>query len=68
MKTSISELSPRQQEIVRLVAKGLVDKQIAEELGISQRTVRGHLQIIFQRSGVQTRSKLTYHFFDLVEK
>ena len=68
MKTSISELSPRQQEIVRLVARGYVDKQIGAELGISEHTVGGVLREVFRETGVQNRAGLICHLFQLVEK
>jgi DNA-binding NarL/FixJ family response regulator len=37
-------LTPRQQEVARLVAKGLSDKRIAREVGLSLHTVRNHIQ------------------------
>ena len=52
-------LSQRELEIVRLVAQGFTDKQIADELHISPRTVDGHLRRIFVRVGVTSRSALT---------
>lgn len=53
-----SRLSPRQAQIVELVARGLGDKQIAAELGISEETVDCHLRAAFQRHGVHTRGAL----------
>lgn len=50
-------LSPRQREIVALVAAGRSDKQIANELGVSHRTVRTHLEKLFRRHGLHTRSE-----------
>ena len=41
------ELSPREQEVLLLVRKGRANKQIARELGISERTVKAHLTNIF---------------------
>jgi predicted ATPase/DNA-binding CsgD family transcriptional regulator len=52
-------LSHRELEIVRLVAQGFTDKQIADELHISPRTVDGHLRRIFVKVGVTSRSALT---------
>jgi len=36
-------LSPRQDEVMRLVVKGLINKEIAASLGISVRTVKNHI-------------------------
>jgi DNA-binding CsgD family transcriptional regulator len=52
-------LSRREGEIVRLVALGLGDKQIATELSISSRTVDGHLRRIYAKVGVSSRAALT---------
>ena len=52
-------LSRRETQIVRLVAMGLTDKQIATELAISARTVDGHLRRIFAKVGVPSRAALT---------
>ncbi len=43
MITKIKKLTPREKEIIELKIKGLVDKQIAKELGISYGTVRNHI-------------------------
>ena len=48
--------SPRQAEILNLVADGLSDKQIANQLGLSYGTVRTHLERFFTTSGVRDRA------------
>lgn len=48
-------LTPREQEIVKLVAQGLPNKCIAKRLGISQWTVAAHLRRIFRKMGVSSR-------------
>jgi DNA-binding CsgD family transcriptional regulator len=67
-QTRLSDLSPRQRQIVRLASEGLADKEIASRLGIAARTVRQHLQLVFRRTGVSTRNGLLFHFFNLVLK
>jgi DNA-binding CsgD family transcriptional regulator len=52
-------LSPREQELVGLVAAGLTDAQIADELFISIRTVRSHLDRIRTKTGARRRADLT---------
>ncbi len=50
-------LSPRETEVLRLVAKGLRNTEIAETLHISVRTVEGHLNSIFAKLGVKSRTQ-----------
>ena len=51
------ELSPREREVLQLVLDGLANKQIARRLGISEKTVKGHLTNLFQRIGVTDRTQ-----------
>jgi DNA-binding NarL/FixJ family response regulator len=51
------ELSARERDVLRLVAKGLPNKRIARELQISEKTVKAHLTNIFQRIGVTDRTQ-----------
>lgn len=48
-------LSPREREIMQLAAKGLRNKAIADKLSISNRTVEGHFNSIFNKLGVSSR-------------
>jgi DNA-binding NarL/FixJ family response regulator len=50
-------LSPREEEVLRLVAGGLANKQIARKLSISERTVKAHLTSVFQQIGVSDRTQ-----------
>ncbi len=50
-------LSAREEEVLRLVATGLANKQIARRLGISERTVKAHLTNVFQQLGVTDRTQ-----------
>lgn len=47
--------TPRQAEILELMAGGLSDKEIAHRLGLSTRTVRTHLEIYYRRSRQHNR-------------
>ena len=51
------ELSPRQMEILNLVAKGFSNKEIAEIIGVSPVTVKDHVAKIFQSIGASTRTE-----------
>jgi DNA-binding NarL/FixJ family response regulator len=52
-------LTPREFEVLRLVANGLTDAQIAEQLVISPRTVGKHLQSIYSKLYLPSRSAAT---------
>ena len=51
-------LTERQREIVAWAARGLSNKQIARQLGISPETVKTHLHHVFEREGVHGRMAL----------
>jgi DNA-binding CsgD family transcriptional regulator len=51
-----SALTERETEILQLVARGLTNSQIAERLVISRATVRTHLEHVFVKLGVHTRT------------
>ena len=48
-----SSLSPREQETALLIAEGLLNKQIADRLGITERTVQDHRANVFSKLGVR---------------
>ncbi len=54
---SESPLSPREHEVLRLVAEGLTSKQIGQQLVLSHRTVDHHLTSIFNKLGVDSRAQ-----------
>lgn len=57
-RDEIASLTPREREIVGLVAKGGSNKVIARELNITDRTVKTHLSIIFQKLKINDRLQL----------
>ena len=50
-------LTAREREVLGLVVEGLANKQIARRMGISEKTVKGHLTNLFQRIGVADRTQ-----------
>jgi len=50
-------LSPREMEILQFVTRGLSNKEIAVELGISQQTVKNHMTSILKKLNVQDRTQ-----------
>lgn len=53
-----SPLTARERDVVALAAQGLANKAIARELGISPRTVEGHLNHVFDKLGTTSRTEL----------
>lgn len=51
-------LSPREQEVLNLLGRGLTTAAMAEELGISPHTVRDHLKHLYRKTGTKGRSEL----------
>ncbi|NJP41722.1 response regulator transcription factor [Oscillospiraceae bacterium HV4-5-C5C] len=54
----INQLTAREREIARLAGLGLRNKEIAQQLYISQGTVRNHLNEVFQKLGIDRRGSL----------
>ncbi|HUT67138.1 MAG TPA: response regulator transcription factor [Dehalococcoidales bacterium] len=52
-----THLSERELDIIRLAAKGLTNKDIADRLHLSYRTIEGHLRDIFNKLGVGSRTE-----------
>jgi DNA-binding CsgD family transcriptional regulator len=63
-------LSPREQAVVRLVATGLRNKEIAARLGITEKTVKFHLTHVFEKLGAESRIEVVLWLIerDLTEK
>lgn len=55
-------LTPRQLDVVRLVAKGMADRDVAVEPVVSEKTVARHLANICTRLGISSRSAATYAY------
>ena len=55
-ETAQAGLTPREIEVLRLVAKGLTNAQVAQALVITPRTVNFHLTAIYAKLGVVSRS------------
>jgi len=52
----VPQLTPRQKDLLRLVAAGYTNAQIARRLGITEGTVRTHLENIYERLNVTSRT------------
>jgi len=56
--TNLQRLSEREKQIAYLVARGMKNKDIAQQLTISENTVKRHLQSIFSKTGAKDRLEL----------
>jgi two-component system, NarL family, nitrate/nitrite response regulator NarL len=56
--TARSQLTPREQKVLRGVFEGLSNKEMAYQIGVSQSSVKATLQQLFDKMGVRTRSQL----------
>jgi DNA-binding CsgD family transcriptional regulator len=61
-------LSPRQKEVLALLAEGFTDDEIGERLGISSRTARAHVDMLKQKLGVLRRREIPGAFHRLTGK
>ena len=55
--TLLASLSPQQFKVLVHVANGRLNKQIADDLGIQERTVKAHMSAIFEKLGVRNRTQ-----------
>lgn len=55
-------LTPRQQDVLRLLALGLSNKLIARQLLISESTVKVHIRAIMEQAGARNRTQIIAHF------
>jgi len=55
------QLTPRETEILKLIVKGYLNKEIADELNISHNTVLTHRKNIIAKTGIKTVPGLTFY-------
>lgn len=55
--SEVEQLTKREHEILALLAKGYLYKEIADQLGISLHTVRGHVHLVYEKLHVQSRTE-----------
>ncbi len=60
--SEVEELTKREHEILSLLAKGYLYKEIADQLGITLSTVRAHLHTIYEKLHVQSRTQAVVKF------
>jgi len=57
-------LSAREVEVLRVVAQGLTDAEVAAQFSISPRTIGGHLRSVYSKIGVSSRAAATRFALD----
>ncbi|HVU07199.1 MAG TPA: response regulator transcription factor [Verrucomicrobiae bacterium] len=62
--SDLAKLTRREREVLALLSKGHVDKEIAQALGISAWTVHGHIKNIFERLNVRTRTEAVVRYLE----
>jgi DNA-binding NarL/FixJ family response regulator len=60
--SGIERLSKREEDVVRLLAQGLTNKDISAKLGLSEHTVKNYLFRVYEKLGVSTRVELVLYF------
>src|SRR4051795_6710268 len=53
----LASLTPQQGRVLMMLSEGLLNKQIAYELGVSEATVKAHVSAILQKLGVESRTQ-----------
>jgi len=59
-------LAPRERQLIRFVRRGLRNREIAEELGVTEGTVKVYLHSIFEKLGVKNRTELAIRADELL--
>jgi DNA-binding NarL/FixJ family response regulator len=60
----LDALTAREQEVLRLVAEGLLNQEIAEQLHVSEATVKTHISHIFSKLGARDRAAAIVYAYD----
>ncbi|MEM8875192.1 MAG: LuxR C-terminal-related transcriptional regulator [Planctomycetota bacterium] len=60
----VGDLSPRQQDVLRLLLRGLSEKEVAREMHRSVETVHNHVRAIYRHFSVNSRGELMARFID----
>ncbi|HEX7587411.1 MAG TPA: helix-turn-helix transcriptional regulator [Anaerolineae bacterium] len=60
-------LTPRQQQVARLAARGLSSSEIAQQLGVKPNTIDAHLKKIYFLLQVHSRAELSYRISDYID-
>ena len=65
LQASPPVLTPRQKQVVELIAAGYSNEEVGERLGISPRTAKAHCDVLRQKLGVPRRSQIPRAYREL---
>jgi len=65
--STLERLTPRQTEVLVLLARGYHNKQIASRLFLSESTVRTYIEAIYRKTGAKSRVEATLRFYERTE-
>ncbi|GLR69943.1 LuxR C-terminal-related transcriptional regulator [Agaribacter marinus] len=54
----VKELTPKQFQVLRFIKQGMMNKQIADHLSVTEATVKAHISMIFKRLNVKSRTQI----------
>jgi len=57
LRDRLITLTPQQVRVLMMLSEGLLNKQIAYELGVSEATIKAHVSAILQKLGVESRTQ-----------
>lgn len=63
-ESELESLTPREREVVTLIARGFKYREAADELGMSQKTLETHMKHVFDKLGVASRNEVTRLAFE----
>ncbi|MDY4162817.1 MAG: helix-turn-helix transcriptional regulator, partial [Sutterella sp.] len=64
LERTLEEMSPREKEVLARLREGLTNRDIAERLGLSERTVQGHRNNLYRKLRVHNLSQLRSRLAD----
>jgi DNA-binding CsgD family transcriptional regulator len=65
VQSSPPVLTPRQKQVVELIAAGCSNEEVGERLGISPRTAKAHCDVLRQKLGVARRRQIPHAYWEL---
>ncbi|MGQ8363755.1 response regulator transcription factor [Glaciecola sp. 1036] len=54
----VRELTPKQFQVLRYIKQGMMNKQIADQLNVTEATIKAHISMIFKRLNVKSRTQI----------